>query len=548
MKSNHKRLLAAVLAASVTAAVFCSCGDEAKQKKPDKNREPIVTVNAVPEAEDLGLSDLASLAESVDLGMSITGSLKKAYKTVGDTNPISSNIFFADPTAVEYNGRLYVYGTCDQQEFRRNGEKGSNTYGGINTISCFSTDDMKNWTYHGDIRSTIVCSWAGCSWAPSIVSRPTESGETEFFLYFCNSAGGVGVMKSNSPLGPWTDPIGRPLVAPDTAELKDDPVFWCFDPGVCIDDDGVGWLAFGGGEPMHSGESGLYTGNSRIVKLGSDMVSLDSKIMQVKVPYHFEANELNYINGKYVLTYCSNWAERNEWPSIYDEDTRPENCTMCYAVTDDPLDTDSWEYKGEYLKNPTSFGYPFSNNHSHLQKFGDKYYLFYQNVLLLRNMWIDGADGYRSIGVNEVKVDEKKAEFELCDMNDRGADAIKNFDPFKTSQGETANVCAGIEYKKTDSRIAAVASEGSWIAISGADFKDGANLFAATVSGKGIVEIRLDSKNGEAVGAIQFDSADGFNTYYCKLSEKISGVHDLYLVFGTEGSLILDKWQFASAE
>ncbi len=30
-------------------------------------------------------------------------------------NPISPEIFCADPTAVEYNGRLYIFGTNDQQ-------------------------------------------------------------------------------------------------------------------------------------------------------------------------------------------------------------------------------------------------------------------------------------------------------------------------------------------------------------------------------------------------------------------------------------------------
>ena len=32
------------------------------------------------------------------------------YKGSGNNNPISSNIFCADPTGLEYNGRLYVYG------------------------------------------------------------------------------------------------------------------------------------------------------------------------------------------------------------------------------------------------------------------------------------------------------------------------------------------------------------------------------------------------------------------------------------------------------
>lgn len=533
-----------ILAGALAAALILSgCGETAE--RPNTPTVQYQTVNAVPELEPLGLNDLSTLTKSQDLGLSVTESLKRAYKKAGDTNPIASNIFFADPTAVEYNGRLYVYGTCDTQQYRANGEKGDNGYGNIASLSCFSTDDMKNWTYHGDIKTTYICSWAGCSWAPSIVSRATESGETEFFLYFCNSGGGIGVMKATSPLGPWTDPVGHALLPHDNKDLQNDPVCWCFDPGVVIDDNGVGWLAFGGGDPLHADESGLYTGNSRIVKLGEDMISIDSEVVKLPTPYHFEANELNYINGKYILTYCSNWKDRSEWPSEYGSIPRPDQCTMCYMVSDDPLDPDSWEYKGQYLKNPTAFGLAFSNNHSHLQKFGDKYYLFYQNVNLLSAMNKPDASGYRSIGVDELKVDEKKGEYGEGTMTNEGVKQLKNLDPFKTVEAETSNTTAGIEYKRKDSRQVAVCSGGSWTCVTGVDFKDGASLFAATVKGKGIIEIRLDDKTNPASGAIQFDSAEEYATVYTELSEAISGVHDVYFVCGGE-EILFDNWQFGN--
>lgn len=503
--------------------------------------------NSIPKLpakyKGLGLMSPSSLTNTKNLNFHIGSKLKASYKAVGNSNPISSDIFFADPTAVEHNGRLYVYGTCDQQEYNINGGKGDNSYGKINSLSCYSTEDMINWTYHGDIKVHDICKWAWCSWAPSAVSRVNDEGVTEFFLYFCNSGGGIGVMKAYSPTGPWFDPINGPLVAGNTNELKDDPVFWCFDPGVCIDDNGIGWLAFGGGDPIHDGESGLYTGNCRIVRLGKDMVSLDSKMVVIPAPYHFEANELNYIDGRYVLTYCSNWFDRDKWPSKYPSYTKPEKCTMCYMVADNPLDPDSWVYKGEYLKNPTAYGYPFSNNHSHLHKFKGKYYIFYQNVSLLRNMNLANASGYRSIGVNELKVDEANAVFGMGTMNDSGAEQIGKYSPYQISQAETANVCAGIEYKTDSSRFVISASDGSWSCISGADFLNGAKVFGATVKGKGIMEIRLDDKNGKTIGAIQFNTESSFDTIYCELNEKVSGVHDIYFVFG--GNVLVDVWQFA---
>ena len=37
--------------------------------------------------------------------------------TTGDGNPLLDFMFTADPTAVEYNGRIYVYATNDQQQY-----------------------------------------------------------------------------------------------------------------------------------------------------------------------------------------------------------------------------------------------------------------------------------------------------------------------------------------------------------------------------------------------------------------------------------------------
>lgn len=49
-------------------------------------------------------------------------------KEAGNTNPLISNVFCADPTSIEYNGRLYIYGTCDHRQFELVGTYGENTY------------------------------------------------------------------------------------------------------------------------------------------------------------------------------------------------------------------------------------------------------------------------------------------------------------------------------------------------------------------------------------------------------------------------------------
>lgn len=69
------------------------------------------------------------------------------------------------------------------------------------------------------------------------------NGKDKFFLYFANSGGGIGVLTADSPIGPWTDPIGKPLVTPSTPGMSG--VVWLFDPAVFVDDDGTGYMYAG---------------------------------------------------------------------------------------------------------------------------------------------------------------------------------------------------------------------------------------------------------------------------------------------------------------
>lgn len=149
--------------------------------------------------------------------------MANAYKGVSNGNPISACVFCADPTALEFDGRVYVYGSNDSQQFLVNNKKGSNGYGAIKSLVVFSTDDMVNWTFHGTIDVGKLCtSWGwrfAASWAPSVTWREGANGKNEFFLYFANSGGSVGVLTANSPIGPWRSPLTRPLIDGDTPML-----------------------------------------------------------------------------------------------------------------------------------------------------------------------------------------------------------------------------------------------------------------------------------------------------------------------------------------
>lgn len=472
------------------------------------------------------------ITETTQGDITVTSLTSISSKTTAEGNPLLSNIFCADPTAVEYEGRLYIYGTNDHQQYEAVGAEGSNTYEHIKSIVMISTDDMVNFTYHGTINVGEICPWALASWAPSITSRVEDDGLTHFYLYFSNSGWGTGVITATSPTGPWSDPLGTSLIDGNTPGL--DGCQSPFDPGVCIDENGTGWLSFGGG-----------TDGARIVKLGSDMLSLDSEIKKIPSPFHFEASELNYINGTYVYTYNNDWSGHYEnWDkeSVF----APPQCSMSYLTTKTPLDPDSWVYQDYYFRNPGEQGLEYSNNHTHLQKYQGKYYLFYHALFPQKSLGTTG--GFRSLCVNEAQVDEENVKISPVTGTREGVSQIKPLDPFSPVQAENIAACAGTAYSETEEPGDMTVSNGTndgtgaWLAVRGADFADGATRFAARVKGTGRIDVYIDGIDGNITTSLEF-SGDDWQTVYSSEFAALTGQHDVYFVISD--GFEFDSWQFA---
>ena len=492
--------------------------------------------------------------------------LEPNYKETGNGNPLSPCVFCADPTALVCDGRVYVYGSNDHQQYIKNGKKGSNGYGDIKSLVVFSSDDMANWTFHGTIDVGKLCSSWGwrfaASWAPSVTWRETADGQREFFLYFANSGGSIGVLKASSPIGPWKSPLSKPMIDGDTPGVK--PCNWIFDPGVVIDDEGTGWIAFGGGDPQPTG-SNLWPGNSRMAKLKPSMTALDVKAVNLPAPYLFEASELNMMNGRYVYTYNTSWSDRNDWNKFEGRNGQPSpsSCSMCYMVTDTPLDPDSWEYRGEYVPNEGNYGMGWGNNHTHLQKFEDNYYLFYHSTLLEQTM-NTGASGFRSIGVNKATVNEETQKINKVTMNKAGVTPVRKLNPYQLQQAETMSTCGGVSYEDFSniSKPTSISSLGNdasrnlqvkmkpraWTMVRQADFGSlGAAAFTLWAKGSGTVEIRLGGKQNSPVATFDFSSSTIAEHTIALNPEQCKGVKSIYIVFTAATNVYFDAWQFSES-
>ena len=176
----------------------------------------------------------------------------KSFKPLSQHNPVMVQRFGADPWAMVYDGRVYLYMTGDEPVIGKDGKPAVNNYGNITTLRILSSDDLVNWTDHGSVKATGLLGaarWAANSWAPCAAWK-NINGQDKFFLYFANSGGGIGVLTADSPTGPFTDPLFGPLISRNTPTC--DTVTWLFDPAVLMDDDGSAYLYFGGGIPVLS--------------------------------------------------------------------------------------------------------------------------------------------------------------------------------------------------------------------------------------------------------------------------------------------------------
>ena len=455
-----------------------------------------------------------------------------AYKLEATANPVSPNVFCADPTGVEYEGRLYIYGTNDHQQYEAVGDDGKNSYEHIKSLVIFSTDDMVNWEYHGCIDVGQIAPWIQNSWAPSIASRVEEDGLTHFYLYFSNSGCGVGVLTATHPLGPWSDPLGKPLVYQKMPGLTN-----CeapFDPGVCIDEHGVGWLAFGGGKD-EKGE-GVYCDVPKIVRLGKDMLSFDSDFVSLHVPYFFEASELNYLDGTYIYTYSTDWQLRTGWddPSV----PAPGICSMGCMTSKTPLDPASWTFHGGFFLNAGDSGMDWCNNHTHLIEYQGQRYIIHHTGHIQERTVTKG--GFRCMCVDKLLY--TATHFPVTPATREGVPQTQFFDPFREHAASELFTCADVWYEDVALGRTAVKAlkDGAWTFIKGADFAAGTQEIRLTAKGKGEIEVRLDTRDAEPIATVAVDSAD-FIPVHAALNG-CTGIHDVYFAFFGEG-LTLESWQ-----
>lgn len=483
----------------------------------------------------------------VDEAQVSDGSQAKAVgKLPRNGNPVVAHKFGADPYALVHKERVYLYNTHDVLEYDSEGNVKENTYGTINTLSVISSDDLVNWTDHGTIKAAGAegaAKWATQSWAPAAAHKK-RNGKDEFFLYFANNASGIGVLTSDSPTGPWVDPIGKPLISREMPAAAG--VTWLFDPAVLVDDDGTGYLYYGGGIPEGKPE---MPNTARVIQLGEDMISVVGEAKVIEAPFMFEDAGIHKYKGVYYYTYCSNF-----YPGERPEGSPPAG-EIAYMTSNHPMGP--WTYQDTILKNPGHFFDVSGNNHHAIFSLQDTWYIAYHAQTLSAAMGV--PKGYRSTHLNKVDFTEN-GDIKEITADLIGVDPIKTLNPFYHVDAVTLAWSAGISVEHftvidedgpSDKLVITNIHDGDWIAAANADFSYGASSIVAWVIGTsaGEIEIRMDTPNGDLLGTLvvpHTEAVERWEVISAELSN-VQGIHDIYFVFrGESGHKLFQfgAWQF----
>ncbi len=433
--------------------------------------------------------------------------------------PLASHKYAADPAGMEFNGRLYLYCSNDT-------DNTTNSYQ-MHSISCYSSDDLKNWTDHGEVLQVPRdVSWASLSWAPSAVSN-----NGTVYLYFADGAGSIGVATNSNPAGPFKDAKGSALINSSTPGASSSTM-WYFDPCGFVDTDGQAYLYFGGQFPT----------NSRVIKLGANLTSVSGSATGPFTTNFFEASYLHKRNGIYYLTYS----------------TTPSAGMVIYCETNSNP-TNGFVPQGTVLANPPVN--VFNNNHHSIVSFGGNWYIAYHNRFVAKANGFADADAVykRSLCLDAVNYNADGSIIQVTPTTN-GLPQLKYLNPYARVEAETIAQQSGIATEPCNEGGMDVTNiaNGEWIMLRGVDFTGaGATNFTARIASAGAggtIELHLDATNGTLIGNCAVPATGGWQTW-ANVSTTISnstarGVHNLYLVFtgATATNLFnLNYWQFASS-
>ena len=465
-------------------------------------------------------------------------------------NPISTYHYLADPSAAADDSTFYILTDVDDYSPQQNYNYD------IVGLNAFTSQDMKNWTDHGMIfrSKREFGDYPNNTWASGIAVH-----KGRIYIVYPNGASGVGMLTATSIDGPYTDPVkethGVNYIAASFGSSVIggcDGIAHCFDPGIFIEDDGTGYVIFGGGE---NGQR-PYGNNLDIIKFteNNGKITIDkNSLTRVSAQNSFEAPYIHKKGSKYYLSF-------NTPPQVID-----------YGMADKI--TGPYTFVGTVIPGISSVPDAHNeggNNHQGFAEFQGKWYAVYHDRRLVTADEHPGSctqsgqctnspnkENHRSVSIDELTWNGDKMN--KLTFTREGPKQIKNFDPYRTYKALTSskqrNVRSRTDWTKGKPVVhvlTPLATKESWIRVSGVDFGNGAQnlrIKAANVGDGNKIEIHKGSVSGTLAGTCELEKTGNWNTYTdndCEMTGLSGVVDQLFFVFkGSKDSTMgILEWEF----
>ena len=452
-------------------------------------------------------------------------------------NPVIRDQFSADPTAREFNGKIYLYPSHDilVPEGQRKGWFCMEDY------HVFSSENLTDWKDHGVIVTQNKVPWVRkdsySMWAPDCVYR---NGKYYFYFPSAPAAGGgfaVGVAIADHPEGPFT-PVAQPIKGING-----------IDPCVLQASDGNAYI---------------FWGNGRCAKLKENMIELADDNPKEKVKWGDREMEMVGVNclqglpnrqaeGPFAFEYNGNYYLT--YPYV-----RENTEVLGYAMSKNPMGP--YEYKGIIMaEHPNGC---WTNHHSIVQYKG-QWYIFYHT-----NFFSPNDDKRRSVCIEKLAFNSDGTIQEVKETM-RGVGINKSTEKIQIDRYSTASADVTTQYIDTTRAFsggsATLPAKGSWLKYDDVDFSDLTdgymliNVKAAdntefcvregSVKGKVLARFKLTVKPEEPAGGanqamsrFRRDMRNQWLTQTAALDYTPKGVTNLVITNEGGGALSVDWIQF----
>ena len=426
-------------------------------------------------------------------------------------NPIVPNQGLNDPHIHIFNDTAYVYASHDKSA--------NNKKFIMEDWWVWSSPDLVNWTKESVLKpqdTYIGKDFTSC-WATDVAYK-----NGKYYWYFSEGNQQTGVVVGDFPVGPWRDPLGKPLLTSELTPTDE------YDMAI-FEENGAHYIIFGVWE--------YY-----IAKLNDDMISLAEKPKKLIVnnprgPYNLDGKNLekptddkpfvHKYNGKYYLSWgCFYAMADNLYGPYYYKDTviKQESFAEGY-------DAPTW---------PTGF---LQGRHGSFFEWNNQWYYAYCDISQTGNRY------FRDTFISYVHYKENG---EMATIRVDGV-GVANYDANSKIEAEDYFKANGVKKEETNSGFVITTTDTkSYLNFTNVKgLKNTSKLTLKTSAkkeGKFIIKILKDSLQGEMIASKVFEikQRNQFKEISFEL-KKLTSKENIYLTIEqlTNNQLQIDSFSFS---